>query len=88
VSHKTIPYVLKSVELINLTLEHTMKVQSANRCIDLLFLNFGDRWGFVVKSTPWMFYPRERDPVPIVHETGWAPGLVGTSVENFAPAGI
>jgi len=33
-------------------------------------------------STPW------KDPVPIVQEAGWAPGLVWTGAENFAPTGI
>jgi hypothetical protein len=28
------------------------------------------------------------DPVPIVQETGWAPGLVWTGAENLAPTGI
>jgi hypothetical protein len=85
VSHKTIFYFLKKVELVKLTLEPTMKVQSGSRCRALLFLNFGDRWGRVVKSTPWTVYTRERDPVPIVHENGWAPVLAGTFVENLAP---
>ena len=29
-----------------------------------------------------------KDPVPTVQEAGWAPGSVGTGVENFAPTGI
>ena len=29
-----------------------------------------------------------KDPVPIVQETGWAPGPVWTSAENLAPTGI
>jgi hypothetical protein len=32
--------------------------------------------------TPW------KDPVPIVHEGGWAPGPVWTGAENLAPNGI
>jgi hypothetical protein len=32
-------------------------------------------------------YHRERDPVPIVQEAGWAPGTVWTGAENRAPAG-
>jgi len=27
-----------------------------------------------------------KDPVPIVQEAGWAPGLVWTGAENLAPA--
>jgi len=33
-------------------------------------------------------YPRERDPVTIVQEAGWVPGLVWTGAENLAPTGI
>jgi len=30
------------------------------------------------QHAPTAFYPRERDPVPILQEAGWAPGLVWT----------
>jgi hypothetical protein len=29
-----------------------------------------------------------KDPVPIVQEAGWAPGLIWTGAENLAPTGI
>jgi hypothetical protein len=29
-----------------------------------------------------------KDPVPILQETGWAPGQVWTGAENLAPTGI
>jgi len=29
-----------------------------------------------------------KDPVPIVQEAGWAPGLVWIGAENLAPTGI
>ena len=29
-----------------------------------------------------------KDPVSIVQEAGWAPGLVWTGAENFVPTGI
>jgi len=29
-----------------------------------------------------------KDPVPVVLETGWAPGPVWTGAENLAPTGI
>jgi hypothetical protein len=41
------------------------------------FLNLGTRWGWVVNATPQPLYPRERDPVPIVQEGGWAPEPCG-----------
>jgi hypothetical protein len=44
--------------------------------------------GFVVNATVRPLYRRERDPVPIVQEAGWAPGPVWTCAENFAPTGI
>jgi hypothetical protein len=44
--------------------------------------------GWVVNATPRPLYPRERDPVPIVQEDGWAPGPVWTGAENLAPTGI
>jgi len=42
----------------------------------------------VVNITPWLLYPQERNPVPIVWEAGWAPGLVWTGAENLAITGI
>jgi len=36
---------------------------------------------------PAAFTPR-KDPIPIVQEAGWAPGLVWIGVENLAPTGI
>jgi len=34
------------------------------------------------------FYPEERDPLPIVQETGWPPGPTWTGWENLASTGI
>jgi hypothetical protein len=33
-------------------------------------------------------FTSSKDPVPIVQEAGWAPGLVCTGTENLAAAGI
>ena len=44
--------------------------------------------GWLVKAKPWPLYPRERDPVRIVREAGWAPGPVWMGVENFALLGF
>ena len=41
-----------------------------------------------VNATPQPLYPRERDPVPIVQEAGWAPGPVWTGAENLASTGL
>jgi len=42
----------------------------------------------MVNATPHPLYPRERDPLPILYEVGWAPGTVRTGAENLAPTGI
>ena len=42
------------------------------------------RWWWVAIATPRPFYPRRRDPVPIVQETGWGPGQVLTGAEKLA----
>jgi hypothetical protein len=39
-------------------------------------------------ATSWPLYLRERDPVPIVQEAGWAPGSFWTGTENLAPIKI
>ena len=39
------------------------------------------------RQAPAAFTPG-KDPVPIVQEAGWAPGLVWIGVENLAPTGI
>ena len=39
----------------------------------------------MVNATPWSLYPRDRDPVPIVYEAGWALGPVWTGAENLSP---
>jgi hypothetical protein len=44
------------------------------------------RW--VLKATPRTLFSRERDPVNIVQEAGWAPRPVWTGAENLAPTGI
>ena len=42
----------------------------------------------MVNATPQPPYPRERDPVPIVQEAGWAPGPEWTGAENLSPTEI
>jgi hypothetical protein len=43
---------------------------------------------WVVNDTPRLLYPGEKESIPIVQETGWAPGPVWTGAENLAPTGI
>ena len=46
--------------------------------IALLFHYRGTRRGWVVSSTPRPHFTTGKDPVPILHEAGWAPGPVWT----------
>jgi hypothetical protein len=41
-----------------------------------------------VSVTPRPLFTPGKDPVPIVQEAGWAPGLVWTGVENLTPTEI
>ena len=43
---------------------------------------------WVVKATPRPLYPRERDPVAIVQEAGWASGPVWTGRKTLAPSRV
>jgi len=43
------------------------------------------RSGSGVSVTPRPLFTHRKDPVPIVQEAGWAPGLVCTGTENLAP---
>ena len=73
---------------VKFSLEQAMKTQRGVVIQLYSFFNFGARWGQVVNTTPWPLYPRERDPVPIVQEDGWAPGPVWMGVENLVLTGI
>ena len=44
--------------------------------------------GLVVNAGLQPLYSRERHPVLIVWEVGWAPGPVWTGAENLTPTGI
>jgi hypothetical protein len=59
-----------------------------SRRIALLFHDHGTRRGWGVSVTPHPLFTPGKDPVPIVQETGWAPGPVWTGVENLAPTAV
>ena len=59
-----------------------MMAQRGNRGTAPLFLYLGVKSRWVVNATPRPLYPRERDPVHIVQEAGWAPGPVWTGAKN------
>ena len=50
--------------------------QRVGRGIALLFHDHGTRRGWVVSSTPQPHFTPRKDPVPILQEARWAPGLV------------
>jgi len=56
-----------------------------SRGIALLFLDHSNRKEWVVSVTPRPFFTPGKEPVPIVHQAGWAPGPVWTGAENLAP---
>ena len=59
-----------------------------SRGIALLLLDHGTRRGWVINFTPRPRFPPGKDPVPIVQEAGWTPGLLWTGVENLVPTEI
>ena len=56
-----------------------------SRGIALLFHDHGTRRGWGVSVMPRPLFTLRKDPVPIVHEAGWAPGPVWTGAKNLAP---
>jgi hypothetical protein len=60
-----------------------MEAQRGSRGINL----FRARRGWVFNATPWPLYARERGPVPIVQEAGWASAPFGIGAENIASTG-
>jgi hypothetical protein len=56
--------------------------------IALPFYDHGTRRGSEVSVTPQPLFTPGKEPLPIVQETGWAPGLVWTGAENLAPTKI
>jgi len=65
-----------------------LAVHRVGRGIALLFLDHSTRRGSVVSVTPRPLFTSRINPVPIVQETGWAPGPVWTGAENLASTGI
>jgi hypothetical protein len=59
-----------------------------SRGIALPFLDHGTRRGWGVSVTPRPIFTPGKEPVPVVQETGWAPGPVWTGAENLAAPGF
>ena len=56
--------------------------QRVGRGIALLYHDRSTRRGWVVSSTPRPHFIPGKDPVPILQETGWAPGPVWTGEKS------
>jgi hypothetical protein len=63
-------------------------VHRGSRGIALPFHDHGTRTGWGVSVMPWQLFTSKKDLVPIVQDSGWAPGLVWTGAENLAPTWI
>jgi len=74
------------VQALRLCTDRTAR--RGSRGIALPFHEHGTRKGLGVSVTPRPLFTSGKDPVPIVQEAGWAPGLVWTGAENLAPTGI
>jgi len=59
-----------------------VKALRGSRGIVLLILNLSARGNWVVTVMPWLLYTQEGASVPIIQETGWAPGPVRVDVEK------
>ena len=57
--------------------------QRVGRGIALHFLDHGTRRRWVVSSTPRPLFTPGKDAVPVVQETGWAPGPVWTGGKSL-----
>jgi len=65
-----------------------MKTQRKGRGVALLPSTLALCGKSTQRYTPGAISPRQRVPVPIVQEAGWAPGPVWTGAENLSRAGI
>ena len=86
------PY--RDVKKVKVTLVQALRfctgrtAHSGSRGIALPFHDDGTRnvWGVIVMPRP--LFTTRKNPAPIVHESGWAPGPVWTCAENLVPIGI
>jgi len=62
--------------MVKWSLYRPVVAQRVGRGIALLFHDRDTRRRWVVSSTPQLHFTPGKDPVPIVQEAGWAPGLV------------
>jgi hypothetical protein len=55
---------------VKYALEQVMKAQKGEEIYFYSFFNLGTRYGCVVNATNRPIHPRQKDPMPIVHEAG------------------
>jgi hypothetical protein len=65
-----------------------MKVLRGRKAIAPLSLSHQSKEGWIVNTTTQLLHHEERDPVPIIQETGWVPGQVWMGMENLTPTTI
>ena len=79
---------------VNCTLVQALRLytgRTAHRGVEVLlypFMTMALEGGEGSVSCPGCSLPPGKDPVHIVQEAGWNPGLVWTVAENLAPTGI
>jgi hypothetical protein len=67
---------------------NTPRRQVEGRGTVLPILNLIPRRVWVVNATPWLLYPQEKEPIPILKEAGWASGLVWTNLTPHSLTGF
>jgi len=78
-------YKIKCTVVQVLRLRTGSSAHSGSRGIALLFLDHGTRRGWGLNVTPRPLFTPGKEPVPIVQESGQAPGPVWTCAEYLAP---
>ena len=70
-------YLLYATAMSKIFPVHAMKIYRRSRSTVSLILNLSTRWGWVVKLTPWLLYPWERNLVPSEQQLGWCQSQFG-----------
>src|SRR5215469_7065084 len=62
-----------------------MKVDRRSKGTATLIRNFSARWGWVANAKPRCFNPREKAPLPLAEDAGYAPAPVLAETERKKP---
>lgn len=71
------------VKKLNVLSEHSLKAFIRSGDTAPLILDVVSRWWWVFNATFWLFYPRERVPLPIVKANGWTAQLVSKRMDKI-----